>query len=214
MMVAIPHFIYSEDDIRLSFANFRYFVEFRERLRPIGLLPAFVRTEFSAAQSGLVASDAFSPVYVPVQPHVMLDGLVMANMPNPYNPCFFLDRELAEEYVRTPSFDRVASAGVNRWDVRERAAMGLCLENVPKSFHMSYQSQRRTTRYRRLRASPIFLIIMPTIRTCRLVRFGSTHCSGALAPLAGVTGGHRRTSAHRCAGTVLPRHPPRHDRLL
>jgi hypothetical protein len=132
------HFIYIEDDIHLSFANFCYFLEFREQLRATGLLPAFVRTEFSVAQAGFVASDAFSPVYVPVQPHVALDGWAMINMPNAYNPCFILDRELAQEYVRTRSFDRAASAGVSPWGVRERAAMGLCFENVPKPFHSRY----------------------------------------------------------------------------
>ena len=132
------HFLYIEDDIRLSFANFCYFAEFRERLRPTGLLPAFVRTEFSAAQGGLVASDAFSPVYVPVQSYISFDDLITANMPNPYNPCFILDRELAAEYVRTRSFDRAASVGVSPWGVRERAAMGLCFENVPKPFHSRY----------------------------------------------------------------------------
>ena len=69
------HFLYIEDDIRLSFANFCYFAGIRERLRPTGLLPAFVRTEFSAAQGGLVASDAFSPVYVPVQSYISFDQL-------------------------------------------------------------------------------------------------------------------------------------------
>jgi hypothetical protein len=60
------HFIYLEDDIRLSFSNFGYFVDFRERLRDFGLLPAFVRMEYSRALGGFVASDAFWPVYVPV----------------------------------------------------------------------------------------------------------------------------------------------------
>jgi hypothetical protein len=46
----------------------------------------------------------------------------LVNMPNPYNPCFILDLELAEE------FDREASQAVCRWGVRERAATGLCLE--------------------------------------------------------------------------------------
>ena len=59
------HFIYLEDDIRLSFANFCYFLEFREALRGFGLLPSFVREEWSAALGGFVASDAFWPVYVP-----------------------------------------------------------------------------------------------------------------------------------------------------
>lgn len=132
------HFIYLEDDILLSFANFCYFIDFREILRPFGLLPGFLRTEYSANLGALVASDAFWPVYVPVQSHICLDDTVLVNMPNPYNPCFILDLELAEEYVRSRSFNREASQAVCRWGVRERAALGLCLENVPPPFQTRY----------------------------------------------------------------------------
>ena len=82
--------MYFEDDIRLSFENFCYFVEFREHLRRSGLLPAFVRMEYSSALTGFVASDAFWPVYVPVQAHIRIGDSIMVNMPNPYNPCLFL----------------------------------------------------------------------------------------------------------------------------
>jgi hypothetical protein len=132
------HFIYLEDDIRFTFANFRYFVEERERLRERGLLPAFLRAEWSQAANGLVATDCFWPVYVPVQPQLRSGDIVFANMPNPYNPCFVLDRELAAEYVASPFFDKEASSHLARWGIRERAAMGLCLENVPRGFKSRY----------------------------------------------------------------------------
>jgi hypothetical protein len=132
------HFIYLEDDIELSFANFCYFVEYREILRSSGLLPAFVRVEYSAALGGFVASDAFWPVCVPVQSHIRLGDTVLVNMPNPYNPFFILDVELAAEYVRSRSFDREGSRALCSWGVRERAAMGLCLENVPPPFQSRY----------------------------------------------------------------------------
>jgi hypothetical protein len=132
------HFIYLEDDIRLSYDNFCYFVEFREYLRAFGLLPAFVRVEYSAGRGGFVASDAFWPVYVPLQCHIPVADVIMLNMPNPYNPCFILDLELAEEYVRSRSFEQDASQAVCGWGVRERAAMGLCLEKVPAPFRTRY----------------------------------------------------------------------------
>ena len=132
------HFIYLEDDIELSFANFCYFVEYREVLRSFGLLPAFIRVEYSAVLGGLVASDAFWPVYVPVQSHIRLGDTVLVNMPNPYNPFFILDVELAAEYVWSRSFDREGSRALCSWGVRERAAIGLCLENVPPPFQTRY----------------------------------------------------------------------------
>lgn len=132
------HFIYLENDIRLSFLNFCYFVEFREALRGLGLLPSFIRVEYNAAFGGFTSSDVFWPVYVPVQSHVLLGDTVLVNMPNPYNPLFILDLELATEYVHSRSFDRQTSATVCPWGVAERAAMGLCLENVPAPFQSRY----------------------------------------------------------------------------
>ncbi|TPK71267.1 hypothetical protein FJ527_26920 [Mesorhizobium sp. B2-4-18] len=132
------HFIYLENDIRLSFLNFCYFVKYREALRGFGLLPSFIRVEYSTALGGFTSSDVFWPVYVPVQSHVLLGDMVLVNMPNPYNPLFILDLELGVEYVQSPSFDRQASRTVCRWGVAERAAMGLCLENVPAPFQSRY----------------------------------------------------------------------------
>jgi hypothetical protein len=149
------HFLQLEGDIRLSFVNFCYFIEFREVLRGVGLLPAFIRVEFSGSLGGLVASDAFWPVYVPVQPHLVIGDLVMANMPNPYNPCFILDAALAREYVQSRSFDPEASRAVCPWGVPERAAMGLCLENVPPRF----QSRYVVPVSRRTGSAPAFALI-------------------------------------------------------
>lgn len=132
------HFVYLEDDIRFTFANFLYFVEARERLREAGLLPAFVRVEWSQAAGGLVATDCFWRIYAPVQPQLRVGGEVFLNLPNPYNPCFVLDRALAAEHAASPSFDIDASSRVVACGVRERAAMGLCLDNAPKPFRWRY----------------------------------------------------------------------------
>jgi len=133
------HFIYLEDDIRFTFANFEYFLTAREQLRGEGLLPAFLRVEWSEDAAGLVATDCFWPVYVPVQPRLGAGEIVFMNMPNPYNPCFVLDRELAREHLASPASDRVSSSRLVAWGIRERAAMGLCLDNVPKPFRARHE---------------------------------------------------------------------------
>jgi hypothetical protein len=132
------HFIYLESDIRLGFINFCYFLDFRCRLRKFGLLPAFIRVEYGAHCYGFVTSDFFWPVYVPAQSHLQLGDTVFVNVPNPYNPFFILDLELAREYVRSRSFDLEASHGVAPWAVADRSAMGLCFENVPPGFQSRY----------------------------------------------------------------------------
>jgi hypothetical protein len=132
------HFIYLEGDIRLSIVNFCYFIEAREKLRDFGLIPAFVRVEYGDHLNSFTCSDSFWPIYVPVQPKIVLEDDVYLNMPNPYNPLYILDRELALEYIGSRSFDRERSRDVSSWGIAERAAMGLCLENVPAGFNSRY----------------------------------------------------------------------------
>lgn len=131
------HFVYLEDDIGLNFNNFCYFVHFREFLKPIGLLPAFLRVEIN--QKGeVVATDNYYKLDVSRPPKIFCDKMVFLNPLNPYMACFILDRELAEEYVETNSFYKDKSTKISPWQVRERAAMGLCFENIPKPFSSRY----------------------------------------------------------------------------
>jgi hypothetical protein len=132
------HFIYLEDDIRLNFINFCYFVDFRARLPDQGILPSFLRVEYSTALNGFVSTDMVAPVNVNDQPHIDFGETWLVNPPNPYIACFILDTRLAAEYVRTRSFERGKSRAVSDMDVRERAAMGLCHENVPAPFQSRY----------------------------------------------------------------------------
>jgi hypothetical protein len=132
------HFIYLEDDIELQDANFLYWLRSREALRSKNLIPSFLRLEYERLQAAWTASDAFWPVFIPCQSYVCLDELCWVSMPNPYNPMFIMDRELAQEYVLTRSFDELESSKVCDWGLAERAAMGLCNENVPDGFPHRY----------------------------------------------------------------------------
>ena len=217
------HFIYLEDDIRLSFTNFCYFVEYRERLRRFGLLPTFVRLEYRAAIGGFVASDAFSSVYVPVQPHVRLGGVVVFNMPNPYNPCFILDVELAKEYVASRSFDPAASREACDWGVRERAAMGLCLENVPPLFHTRYVVPVSSDTDQVLPEARIShlpnnyaddpRLPLGKIRLDSLVRGARTIDRGDWWPAGGHSWRFGLQRGDEGSRPLFPRHPSRYDRL-
>jgi hypothetical protein len=133
------HFIYLEDDMRFSFANFYYFVKFREILLNFRLLPSFLRVEWNSVLGGFVNTDNPGPVNVFDQPHVVLNNeLIFVNMPNPYNACFILDVDLAREYIRSHSFDHDDSFKISGWHVRERATQALCFENVPPLFRFRH----------------------------------------------------------------------------
>jgi hypothetical protein len=127
------HFIYLEDDIGLDFNNFCYFVHFREILKPDGLIPAFLRVEINS-KGQIVATDNYNSLDISNSPKIFYENLLFLNALNPYMACFILDRELAEEYVKSCSFHKEKSLEACPWDIRERAAIGLCFENIPSPF--------------------------------------------------------------------------------
>jgi hypothetical protein len=135
------HFIYLEDDILISFDNFCYFLYYREMLKGDRLIPSFQRFEYNDVDNCLYLTDQIGVSEFKSRKRVDLNGFAFVNLDYPYDAMFILDRELALEYVETPSFDREGSKVVMpEWDVAARAAMGLCFENPPQGFKVRYVS--------------------------------------------------------------------------
>jgi hypothetical protein len=132
------HFIYLEDDISFNYMNFSYFLEYRKLLRDKGLLPSFLRVEYRKKTGGFVNTDNQVRIDIRKQPYIQSNDLIFVNPPNPYTACFVLDKELAAEYIESPSFGKKTSSNVVGWEVRERAAMGLTFEAVPPLFQSRY----------------------------------------------------------------------------
>lgn len=132
------YFIYLEDDIELSFNNFLYFAHYRQPLAPWRLIPSFLRVEYNYADNQLYNTDQWESSDLCTRPLARLDGLLFGNIANPYSALFILDRPLAEEYVASRSFDMDASRQMQTWDILERAAMGLCFENMLEPFYARF----------------------------------------------------------------------------
>lgn len=129
------HFIYIEDDIRLSYKNFSYFIYYRDLLKEHGLIPAFQRVEYNNDTNRLYFCDQIGVSDFSARRRVKLDGYEFVNLDYPWCALFILDRELALEYVGTRSYDRQLSESVRPdWDLACRAGMGVCFENVPPGF--------------------------------------------------------------------------------
>ncbi len=131
------HFAYLEDDMRFGAANFRYFLRFRPLLAPHGLLPSFLRVEYSAGFEELRFTEYRRRIDPAAARGVAVDGVRFVAVP-PYCALYVLDQPLAEEHVRSPSFDKEASEALSRWHVRERAAAGVCWDEVPRGFRTRY----------------------------------------------------------------------------
>jgi hypothetical protein len=129
---ATTHFLYLEDDIRVTRDNMHWWMEGRERLRPSGAIPSFLRFEISAADGCAYSTDALYAVDPRKIPKVLLleHRYAYLNLPQPYQGMYLLDRELALEYFSAP----LPSVEDSIWGVRETAAGGVTFLNVPEGF--------------------------------------------------------------------------------
>ena len=135
------HFIYVEDDILLSYNNFLYFLYYNTILERYGLIPSFQRVEYNNNDNTLYFLDQIGVSTLSGRESVEVGNYSFVNLDFPYNATYILDRNLAIEYLASPSFDRERSKNVKPdWGIAERAAMGLCFENCPNGFANRYAS--------------------------------------------------------------------------
>jgi hypothetical protein len=129
-------FIYIEDDIVLTSNNLSYFAQYLPSLRKHRLIPSFLRYEI--VNGGVRSVDFTEPQLVGGRQRIRLGGYDFISPSNPYWAGYILDKSLADEYVKSDSFDLNRSKSRSDWEVRERAAMGLTWEDPPVGFKSRY----------------------------------------------------------------------------
>jgi len=132
------HFIYMEDDLRFTYANFQYFVRSEQALKPHGLIPSFVRFEYNYSRAAICLSDHMNPQGMAGKKRVDIDGVSFMNSDYPYIAMFVMTRSHVEEHLANPSSDKDGSAGSHGWWIAERAAMGITWDNVPSGYTSRY----------------------------------------------------------------------------
>jgi hypothetical protein len=128
------HFLYLEDDMRFGLTNLRYFLRMRPMLAPHRLIPSFLRTEYAPTAGELRFLDQLRLVDLSRDPVVQVGTTTFTCPDNPYCALFLLDRELAEEHMAGRSSDMQRSTEISHWDIRARAASGLCWDTPPPGF--------------------------------------------------------------------------------
>jgi hypothetical protein len=148
---SFSHLIYTEDDIRVTRESLSYWCRFRAPLARHGLLPGFVRYETRDDVPYVVDQKRRQSVDRASRPSIALDQLESGHAPevrfvsleNPYQGMYILDRELASRHLssspaRSPLLSRTIRwpEDVQRYGglIRERAAMGPILDDVPHGF--------------------------------------------------------------------------------
>lgn len=129
---SISHFLYLEDDIRITQANMIWWPQARKKLHIYGLYPGLLRYEVHPTTQQLYSSDVIVPaIYKDTSKLVFKDGsYAFLNLNYPYQGLALMDRELMEEYLQMPA----AEIDKTNWGIREKANQGLTFWNVPPGF--------------------------------------------------------------------------------
>lgn len=130
-------YVCMEDDAIFTQDNLEYFLSFKEKLKACGLVPSFLRTEWSYIHNEFVAIDHFVKKRLSIGdlPSKKIANRVFVELPNSYSGIIVLDQELAEEYLESPASNEFESRALTWWDIGARAAMGLQFVDVPKGFN-------------------------------------------------------------------------------
>lgn len=145
---AADFYIYQENDMHLSLENFKYWLKWSPRLKPLGLEPGFVR--FEKYKNKQIAFDNYFPysltretpavwgsVGFTVPKILVIDREVsfFVQLANPYYGAMVLGQSDAETYIRSQSFDPELSyslVGIRNWPIADRSSMGLAFETKPE----------------------------------------------------------------------------------
>ena len=131
-------YLYLEDDAIFTQGNLEYFISHREKLRSHGLIPSYMRSEWSKIHDLWVNSDAMDTLSNRTK--ATLDSgadTYYADLENPYCALTLFDYELALEYLNSESSDLNLARGKHKIinDTAATAALGLICENIPEGFH-------------------------------------------------------------------------------
>lgn len=122
----VSHFLYLEDDLAFTAANMSYWMQAEQQLTPLGLIPGFVRFEYTST-GGTVASDIYRQHNLWDMSRVVGEHYSYINFRYPYQGMYLMNRAMAQEFFSGPT----SSPDFGTWNIREKATQGLIYSNVP-----------------------------------------------------------------------------------
>lgn len=141
------YYVYTENDIYFSSENFLYWFLYKDKLRSLNLEPGFCRYERFGDKSvpfdnhrvwqlNRPTESVWGDREYQVKSYLTpLDHSLVgfAALGNPYMGMMILDQEMADEYVKSQSFDPVRSFELTQfrcWPLADRSSMGLAFERL------------------------------------------------------------------------------------
>jgi len=122
-----------ENDVSLRTENLIYWLQERERLRDSGLVPSFLRVEYSKTLNDWICIDLHNLKSDPNKAKkLVINDSEYLQIPSLYSGITVLDQELLDEYVSSPAINKIGSSKLIWWDLGARASMGIQFINVPE----------------------------------------------------------------------------------
>lgn len=129
-------YLYLEDDAIFTSENLNYFLEYLPKLDSIGLIPGFLRAEWSRSAASWINPDTFAEDSATKLSNIQSETEVFFQRENPYSASILLNQELAKEYVNSDSFNQQEAWKKHKiiFDIGSTAALGLIAENIPVGY--------------------------------------------------------------------------------
>lgn len=130
------HFLYYENDIKVTDENFQYWLETRDLFKRnnLNFYPAFLRIELDE-QGQIFSLDVTEPNILAV---VEVEGQRFVSLAQPYHGMYLVDRDMALEHLSSPLFghfrpyrNKEVFKGLGQ---AESAATGPAYDAVPEGF--------------------------------------------------------------------------------
>ena len=136
---SFTHFMYLEDDIRVTKENIVYWLNARKALKIYNLIPSFVRTEINFKDKEVYVVDSTKKNNFKKTPKVFskVKDIAFTNLPFPHQPIYFYDKEVMNEYFNEPSSDpdfALPAARDHYQGIVERLDLMLTYHNIPQGF--------------------------------------------------------------------------------
>jgi len=144
------YYIYTENDMLMTYDNFKYYLKWKPVLAKYELEPGFVRYEkkynkkipfdnyyrysLTKETPNVWSTQGYKVPNVLVVDHSVSFFVALAN---PYYGAMILNQEDGYYYIRSDSYDPQKSyekVGVRNWPIADRSSMGLAFENPPFGF--------------------------------------------------------------------------------
>ena len=136
---SFTHFMYLEDDIRITKENIIYWLNARKALKIFNLIPSFIRTEIKFENKEIYVVDSTQKNNFKKMPKVFskTKNIAFVNLLFPHQPIYFYDKELMREYFEGSASDpdfAIPSAKDHYQGIVERLDYMLTYYNIPEGF--------------------------------------------------------------------------------